>query len=59
MNRPLLETLVRCSAELQRAHQVARDAGREDIAQLLRKASWQIAAAITECVPDSSEAVRS
>lgn len=55
MNRELLEALVRCSAELQTAHTKARDAGREDLCQKLRKAQWQVAAAISECVPDSAE----
>ncbi len=59
MNRDILESLVRCSAELQRAHAVARDSGREDIAQQLRKASWQIAAAIAELVPDQAAKVLS
>lgn len=54
MNRELLEALVRASAELQTAHAKAREAGREDLCQLLRKAAWQVAAAIAECVPDSA-----
>lgn len=59
MNRALLESLVTASARPQGAHCIARDAGREDIAQLLRKASWQIATAIAECVPDSAGEVAS
>jgi hypothetical protein len=57
IDRALLESLVHCSSELQKAHRIARDSGREDIAQMLRKAQWQVAAALADCVPDSSEAV--
>lgn len=59
MNRPLLEALVQASARLQDAHRIARDAGREDIAQQLRKASWQIAAALSDLVPDKAAEVLS
>jgi hypothetical protein len=59
MNRALLESLVTASARLQDAHRIARDAGREDIAQMLRKASWQVAAALADCVPDSAAEVAS
>lgn len=57
MNRTLLETLVHTSAELQKAHAVARTEGREDIAQCLRKAAWDVANAISVLVPDRSAEV--
>ncbi len=44
-DRALLRALVDCSAALDRAHRIARDAGRDYIAQLLRQAAWKIAAA--------------
>jgi hypothetical protein len=52
MNADQLKTLVELSADLQHAHTKFRAAGREDICQLLRKAGWQVAAAIADLVPD-------
>ena len=57
MNRELLEALVASSVKLQEAHAVARKQGREDIAQTLRKAAWQVAASISDLVPDDSAEV--
>jgi len=50
VNRELLESLVAASSALQHAHKIARDAGREDIAQMLRQAAWKVAAAMTDAV---------
>jgi hypothetical protein len=55
VNRALLEALVAASAKLQDANRIAREGDREDICQLLRKAQWQVAAALADAVPDSSE----
>ncbi len=52
MNRDLLEVLVHCSAELQKAHRIAIDAGRTDIAGEIWPASIDIADAIAMTVPD-------
>ncbi len=53
--RALMNALVACSEELQRAHTVARRQGREDLCQSLRRAQWQVVAAMSELVPDSAE----
>ena len=57
MNPDLLKTLVELSSDLQHAHLEFRAAGREDICQLLRKAGWQVAAALADAVVDQSAEV--
>lgn len=57
MNRELLESLVRCSAELQAAYARARAAGREDIAQRLREAAVKVAASISRLATNKSAEV--
>ncbi len=46
MNRDLLEALVRASAELQRAHAAAFDAGRQDIVDEINCAKVDVCDAI-------------
>jgi hypothetical protein len=41
-----LSLLLQLSAELQRAHTRLHDAGRDDLAQCLRNAAWDVNAAI-------------
>lgn len=53
--RALMNALVVCSEELQRAHTAARRQGREDLCQSLRKAQWHVVAAMSEVVPDSAQ----
>lgn len=57
MNHDLLETLVAASSKLQEAHAKARDAGREDIAQLLRQAQWKVVAALSDAASNKSAEV--
>jgi hypothetical protein len=43
-----LSLLLQLSAELQRAHTRLHDAGRDDLAQCLRNAAWDVDAAIAK-----------
>lgn len=53
----LIKSLTDASASLQESHRKARAAGREDIAQKLRDASWDVAAALACALPDRSKEV--
>jgi hypothetical protein len=57
--RALMNALVICSDELQRAHTIARREGREDLCQQLRRAQWQVVAALSDLVPDSAQEMAS
>lgn len=53
--KPLALALMSASTQIQEAHRVAREAGREDICQSLRKAAWATADALARLAPNYEE----
>lgn len=50
--KDLALALMDASRAIQQAHRVAREAGREDICQSLRKAGWDVADALIRLAPN-------
>lgn len=50
--KELAEALMAASTAIQHAHRVAREQGREDVCQELRKAGWDVASALARMAPN-------
>lgn len=53
--KELALALMAASEAIQNAHRVAREQGREDICQSLRKAAWSTADALARLAPNYQE----